>query len=163
MFCCARVIICLICCENKFMNTNIFDAFNRNNISIFALRIRISKLTHILMNRCSSLLQSLIILGNCTDWIADFFLCHYFLWVTKSCSSYLFSVYILIRLKCKTCKMQNLGKEIWIFIFFNWKKYFKLFYFIFPLKVWPEVTDPEKFVYEDVAIATYLLVRSCFA
>ncbi|KAI3376403.1 hypothetical protein L3Q82_016891, partial [Scortum barcoo] len=24
--------------------------------------------------------------------------------------------------------------------------------------VWPEVTDPEKFVYEDVAIATYLLV-----
>ncbi|XP_029311233.1 LOW QUALITY PROTEIN: putative tRNA (uracil-O(2)-)-methyltransferase [Cottoperca gobio] len=25
-------------------------------------------------------------------------------------------------------------------------------------KVWPEVTDPEKFVYEDVAIATYLLV-----
>lgn len=73
VFCCARVIICLICCENKFMNTNIFDAFNRNNISIFALRIRISKLTHILMNRCSSLLQSLIILGNCTDWIADFF------------------------------------------------------------------------------------------
>ncbi|PKU41326.1 trna (uracil-o -)- hypothetical protein [Limosa lapponica baueri] len=30
-------------------------------------------------------------------------------------------------------------------------------------KVWPEVTDPEKFVYEDVAIATYLLVRNCFA
>ncbi|TKS92747.1 putative tRNA (uracil-O(2)-)-methyltransferase [Collichthys lucidus] len=26
------------------------------------------------------------------------------------------------------------------------------------VKVWPEVTDPEKFVYEDVAIATYLLV-----
>ena len=26
------------------------------------------------------------------------------------------------------------------------------------LQVWPEVTDPEKFVYEDVAIATYLLV-----
>ncbi|XP_038600776.1 probable tRNA (uracil-O(2)-)-methyltransferase [Tachyglossus aculeatus] len=25
-------------------------------------------------------------------------------------------------------------------------------------KVWPEVTDPEKFVFEDVAIATYLLV-----
>lgn len=25
-------------------------------------------------------------------------------------------------------------------------------------QVWPEVTDPEKFVYEDVAIATYLLV-----
>lgn len=25
--------------------------------------------------------------------------------------------------------------------------------------MWPEVTDPEKFVYEDVAIATYLLVR----
>ncbi|ELW62781.1 putative tRNA (uracil-O(2)-)-methyltransferase [Tupaia chinensis] len=25
------------------------------------------------------------------------------------------------------------------------------------VKVWPEVTDPEKFVYEDVAIATYLL------
>lgn len=24
--------------------------------------------------------------------------------------------------------------------------------------MWPEVTDPEKFVYEDVAIATYLLV-----
>lgn len=29
------------------------------------------------------------------------------------------------------------------------------------LKVWPEVTDPEKFVFEDVAIATYLLVRKC--
>ncbi|PIO33049.1 hypothetical protein AB205_0055330 [Aquarana catesbeiana] len=26
------------------------------------------------------------------------------------------------------------------------------------LQVWPEVTDPEKFVYEDVAISTYLLV-----
>ncbi|XP_049742621.1 probable tRNA (uracil-O(2)-)-methyltransferase [Elephas maximus indicus] len=26
------------------------------------------------------------------------------------------------------------------------------------VKVWPEVTDPEKFVYEDVAIATYLLI-----
>uniref|UniRef100_A0A8C3A668 tRNA (uracil-O(2)-)-methyltransferase n=1 Tax=Cyclopterus lumpus TaxID=8103 RepID=A0A8C3A668_CYCLU len=26
------------------------------------------------------------------------------------------------------------------------------------VKIWPEVTDPEKFVYEDVAIATYLLV-----
>lgn len=26
------------------------------------------------------------------------------------------------------------------------------------LQVWPEVTDPEKFVFEDVAIATYLLV-----
>lgn len=27
------------------------------------------------------------------------------------------------------------------------------------IQTWPEVTDPEKFVYEDVAIATYLLVR----
>lgn len=27
-------------------------------------------------------------------------------------------------------------------------------------QVWPEVTDPEKFVYEDVAIASYLLVRT---
>ncbi|CAI5783557.1 probable tRNA (uracil-O(2)-)-methyltransferase [Podarcis lilfordi] len=26
------------------------------------------------------------------------------------------------------------------------------------VKVWPEVTDPEKFVYEDVAIASYLLI-----
>ncbi|XP_078398693.1 putative tRNA (uracil-O(2)-)-methyltransferase isoform X3 [Cetorhinus maximus] len=26
------------------------------------------------------------------------------------------------------------------------------------VKIWPEVTNPEKFVYEDVAIATYLLV-----
>ncbi|KAF7706293.1 probable tRNA (uracil-O(2)-)-methyltransferase [Silurus meridionalis] len=26
------------------------------------------------------------------------------------------------------------------------------------VKVWPEVTDPEKFVFEDVAIATYLIV-----
>jgi len=26
------------------------------------------------------------------------------------------------------------------------------------IKVWPEVTDPEKFVYEDVAIAAYLLI-----
>ena len=25
---------------------------------------------------------------------------------------------------------------------------------------WPETTDPQKFVYEDIAIATYLLVRS---
>ncbi|KAG2465898.1 TRM44 methyltransferase, partial [Polypterus senegalus] len=29
---------------------------------------------------------------------------------------------------------------------------------MFLTEVWPEVTDPEKFVYEDVAIATYLLV-----
>lgn len=28
-------------------------------------------------------------------------------------------------------------------------------------QVWPEVTNPEKFVYEDVAIASYLLVRTC--
>lgn len=28
----------------------------------------------------------------------------------------------------------------------------------FTSQVWPEVTDPEKFVFEDVAIATYLLV-----
>lgn len=27
--------------------------------------------------------------------------------------------------------------------------------------VWSKVTDPEKFVYEDVAIAAYLLVRLC--
>lgn len=27
--------------------------------------------------------------------------------------------------------------------------------------MWPEVTDSEKFVYEDVAIAAYLLVRVC--
>lgn len=27
--------------------------------------------------------------------------------------------------------------------------------------MWPEVTDPQKFVYEDVAIAAYLLVRLC--
>ncbi|KAJ8783433.1 hypothetical protein J1605_009138 [Eschrichtius robustus] len=27
------------------------------------------------------------------------------------------------------------------------------------VKVWPEVTDPEKFVYEDVALAAYLLRR----
>lgn len=26
------------------------------------------------------------------------------------------------------------------------------------VKVWPEVTDPKKFVYEDVAIAAYLLI-----
>ena len=25
-------------------------------------------------------------------------------------------------------------------------------------QIWPEVTDPQKFVYEDVAIATYLLL-----
>lgn len=39
--------------------------------------------------------------------------------------------------------------------------FFHSFFFFF-LKVWPEVTDPEKFVYEDVAIATYLLVGSYF-
>lgn len=33
-----------------------------------------------------------------------------------------------------------------------------LFISAFISQVWPEVTDPEKFVYEDVAIATYLLV-----
>jgi len=27
------------------------------------------------------------------------------------------------------------------------------------LQNWPEATDPHKFVYEDIAIATYLLVR----
>ena len=26
---------------------------------------------------------------------------------------------------------------------------------------WPETTDPHKFVYEDIAIATYLLVSFC--
>ena len=28
----------------------------------------------------------------------------------------------------------------------------------FPFQIWPENTDPLKFVYEDVAIATYLIV-----
>ena len=28
------------------------------------------------------------------------------------------------------------------------------------LQMWPEGTDPQKFVYEDIAIAAYLLVRS---
>lgn len=32
--------------------------------------------------------------------------------------------------------------------------------FIF-FQIWPEKTDPQKFVYEDVAIATYLLVSFC--
>lgn len=41
--------------------------------------------------------------------------------------------------------------------------FYLIFYsFFFSPKVWPEVTDPEKFVYEDVAIATYLLVGNCF-
>ena len=26
--------------------------------------------------------------------------------------------------------------------------------------MWPERTDPQKFVYEDIAIASYLLVRN---
>ena len=30
--------------------------------------------------------------------------------------------------------------------------------FILMFQVWPESTDPQKFVYEDVAIAAYLLV-----
>jgi len=29
---------------------------------------------------------------------------------------------------------------------------------IFKFQNWPESTDPQKFVYEDIAIATYLLV-----
>lgn len=33
-----------------------------------------------------------------------------------------------------------------------------IFITAFTYQVWPEVTDPEKFVFEDVAIATYLLV-----
>jgi hypothetical protein len=29
---------------------------------------------------------------------------------------------------------------------------------VFIVQIWPERTDPQKFVYEDVAIAAYLLV-----
>ena len=29
---------------------------------------------------------------------------------------------------------------------------------MFKFQNWPESTDPQKFVYEDIAIATYLLV-----
>lgn len=67
LFCCARVILCPICFENKFMNTNFIYVFNRNSVSIFAVRIRISKMMCTLMNRYSSLLESLKILGNFTD------------------------------------------------------------------------------------------------
>ncbi len=39
-----------------------------------------------------------------------------------------------------------------------------LFYSVsFILQSWPEATDPHKFVYEDIAIATYLLVRTYLA
>ena len=35
------------------------------------------------------------------------------------------------------------------------------FLFVYFFQIWPEKTDPQKFVYEDVAIATYLLVSFC--
>lgn len=33
-----------------------------------------------------------------------------------------------------------------------------IFYYFNLFQIWPECTDPTKFVYEDVAIATYLLL-----
>ncbi|XP_064201022.1 probable tRNA (uracil-O(2)-)-methyltransferase [Anguilla rostrata] len=62
-------------------------------------------------------------------------------WSTESRQSEFKSTLSLIPVEKYSCMYQKL-KE----------KYKEM------VKVWPEVTDPEKFVYEDVAIATYLLV-----
>ncbi|KAJ8262314.1 hypothetical protein GJAV_G00165060 [Gymnothorax javanicus] len=62
-------------------------------------------------------------------------------WSTESRQSEFKSTLTLIPVEKYSCVYQKL-KE----------KYKEM------VKVWPEVTDPEKFVYEDVAIATYLLV-----
>lgn len=99
--------------------------------------------------------------------------------IIASCDSqnqsvFIFSVYILMRLKCKIYVVQKpteVNKHpnccVWAFLRLfqmmqkiNFYLFFKSIFFF--LQVWPEVTDPEKFVYEDVAIATYLLVGNCF-
>uniref|UniRef100_A0A4W3H4Y8 tRNA (uracil-O(2)-)-methyltransferase n=1 Tax=Callorhinchus milii TaxID=7868 RepID=A0A4W3H4Y8_CALMI len=76
-----------------------------------------------------------------TAWLTDVLLSKIVKWSTENKKSIYKSTLSLISLEKYSERYHQL-KE----------KYKEM------VKVWPEVTDPEKFVYEDVAIATYLLV-----
>ncbi|XP_078069622.1 putative tRNA (uracil-O(2)-)-methyltransferase isoform X2 [Mustelus asterias] len=76
-----------------------------------------------------------------TTWLIDVLLTKIVKWSTENKKSYFKSTLSLISVeKYSECyhRLKAKYKEM--------------------VKVWPEVTNPEKFVYEDVAIATYLLV-----
>ncbi|XP_072352018.1 probable tRNA (uracil-O(2)-)-methyltransferase isoform X2 [Scyliorhinus torazame] len=76
-----------------------------------------------------------------TAWLTDVLLTKIVKWSTENKKSYFKSTLSLISVEKYSKCYQRLKA-----------KYKEM------VKIWPEVTNPEKFVYEDVAIATYLLV-----
>ncbi|XP_059211116.1 probable tRNA (uracil-O(2)-)-methyltransferase [Centropristis striata] len=74
-------------------------------------------------------------------WLSSDLLIRLQRWASESCSSQFSSTLSLLPLEKYSATYQQLKDKYKAMV-----------------KVWPEVTDPEKFVYEDVAIATYLLV-----
>ncbi|XP_067847178.1 probable tRNA (uracil-O(2)-)-methyltransferase [Heptranchias perlo] len=76
-----------------------------------------------------------------TTWLTDVLLTKIVKWSTENKKSYFKSTLSLLSVEKYSDCYHHLKA-----------KYKEM------VKVWPEVTNPEKFVYEDVAIATYLLV-----
>ncbi|XP_051897365.1 probable tRNA (uracil-O(2)-)-methyltransferase [Pristis pectinata] len=76
-----------------------------------------------------------------TAWLTDVLLTKIVKWSTESKKSYFKNTLSLISVEKYSEYYHNLKA-----------KYKEI------VKIWPEVTNPEKFVYEDVAIATYLLI-----
>ncbi|XP_067896051.1 probable tRNA (uracil-O(2)-)-methyltransferase isoform X2 [Heterodontus francisci] len=76
-----------------------------------------------------------------TAWLTDVLLTKIVKWSSENKKSYFKSTLSLISVEKYSERYHHLKA-----------KYKEM------VKIWPEVTNPEKFVYEDVAIATYLLV-----
>ncbi|XP_032874784.1 probable tRNA (uracil-O(2)-)-methyltransferase [Amblyraja radiata] len=76
-----------------------------------------------------------------TAWLTDVLLTKIVKWSAENKKSYFKSTLSLIPVEKYSQYYHNLKA-----------KYKEI------VKIWPEVTNPEKFVYEDVAIATYLLI-----
>ncbi|XP_069782261.1 probable tRNA (uracil-O(2)-)-methyltransferase isoform X3 [Narcine bancroftii] len=76
-----------------------------------------------------------------TAWLTDVLLTKIVKWSTENKKSYFKNTLSLISVEKYSEYYHNLKA-----------KYKEI------VKIWPEVTNPEKFVYEDVAIATYLLI-----
>lgn len=160
MFCCARIIPGLFLVERN-LQMFMSSVLQRYRSDFFLMR-KLSKrymVCYRIGAACDLHMWSQNVLRNFIVWLNQ--------------TIFKFSGYILMKLKSKICEVQKLTEVnkypnycVWTFLrLFQMmqKKNFIYFSFcFFCLKVWPEVTDPEKFVYEDVAIATYLLVGNCF-
>ncbi|XP_028284959.1 putative tRNA (uracil-O(2)-)-methyltransferase [Parambassis ranga] len=102
---------------------------------------------------------------DCEEWVLELHVLSTDLWVSDGVaypklpwlSSDLLPKLVRWATECKSSEFRStlslLPVEKYSVMYQQLKEKYKAM-----VKVWPEVTDPEKFVYEDVAIATYLLV-----